>query len=151
MDRGGTVARVVADGTTRRVDPSSVPGLADVNDDEIGASSCWSYTGWVQVTNVWGSVLWRYYQNIGWCISGTSVTHGWLNNRWAEVNWVGWSFEGHIGAGARTLSTSYRRYTQGHFQYGSGGWVIQKSYPCNQGRGYWNATAATFASCDLWM
>jgi hypothetical protein len=119
-------------------------------DASIMSPGCWTVSSYVYGSNALGNHLYRYWMTIDWCINTSNQVYwGTIANRWAETLFPGWSFDGHIQAGQRTLTSEYRAYSQGKFVLGAGGWDIQEARPCIQLRGYWNATANVYASCAI--
>ena len=62
--------------------------------------------------------LWAYFQKIKWCYRGGKITSAERVNRWGEVYFPGWRFQGHIGSaisGGRGKN-NFRAWTQGKFQ-----------------------------------
>lgn len=82
-------------------------------------------TSWIGCTTHWarrslnhffGYNLWHYYQQVSWCSNGFSI-YSWSRERWPDVNFPGWAFDGHIDSSLG--GTSYRKeaWTQGSFRY----------------------------------
>jgi hypothetical protein len=138
-----------ADSEEAHVDIDQIAPTIALEDADVAGTRCWAASGYVYGQNGWGATLWKYHQTIIWCIRDGRVISGKMEKRWAETNWPGWKFVGHVGQDGTFQNNSYRHYTQGHFTYGSGGWTVQTSRPCNQLRGYGNHTAKILASCNL--
>lgn len=80
--------------------------------------------------NVFGIVLWKYYQQQAFCYNGSRITSLYDWRRWPHVNAPGWDFKGHIGrtrsGGAGTWH--YGTWTQGHFAF-CAAWCAAHLYP----------------------
>jgi hypothetical protein len=93
--------------------------------------SCWTWTVGVKGTNIFGSTLWKYFQEIYWCRDGYRVWYPSVIRRWGETYWPGWSYKGVIsrwsyGGGGYTYWTVG---SQGHFCLISYFDCVQDKYP----------------------
>lgn len=79
----------------------------------IGCRTQWARRS---LNHVLGYNLWHYYQQVSWCSNGFSI-YSWSRDRWPDINFPGWAFDGHIGSSLG--GTSYRKeaWTQGAFRY----------------------------------
>jgi hypothetical protein len=89
-----------------------------------------AYRNW---RNVWGALLWRYFEQIRFCWNGVVVTN-FYRDRWAEVYSVAgvtaWSFDGHTGTNC----------------------VYEHCYPGRWGHWYEQAwTQGKFHACVIWI
>jgi hypothetical protein len=109
-----------------------------------------------QWKTVWGSLLWRYFQQIRFCYNGAIVTNFW-RDRWAETypvaGFSAWSFDGHIGTNC-TYEHCYPgrwghwyeyAWTQGKF-HACVIWICNYKYPSVSitvyGNGTWTASTS---------
>jgi len=72
-----------------------------------------------------GYNLFRYYQQVSWCSNGYSI-YSWSRYRWAELNFPGWAFDGHVDSYLGGSSTHKRAFTQGSFHTCYFGWCDYK-------------------------
>lgn len=79
----------------------------------IGCQTAYAWRGY----NHWlGYNLVRYYQQVSWCSNGFSI-YSWSRDRWPEINFPGWAFDGHIGSSLGGSTTQKQAWTQGAFHY----------------------------------
>jgi hypothetical protein len=115
------------------------PGLADVDGRSSRCKRVWAAR---VLRNIFGTALWRYYQQQGFCYDGIRITSLYDWRRWAEVYVSGWDFVGHVDRRitGRSGTWHYGTWTQGKFRlcfqfcvdtklpwvdidvYGNGGW-----------------------------
>jgi len=93
--------------------------------------SCWTWTVGVKGTNIWGSTLWKYFQEIYWCRDGYRVWYTSVVRRWGETYWPGWSYKGVINRWSYGGSgyTYWTVGSQGHFCFVSYFDCVQDKYP----------------------
>ena len=111
--------------------------------ERLAAAGCKSVTRSRSAYNVFGQVLWTYYQKIDWCYSGTKITSR-TRIRWGELPWYSlWQFMGHIGSSASggVGQWSYRAWTQGEFRFSLVGYPVQYAYPWVDTTVYGNGTS----------
>jgi len=109
----------------------------------LAAAGCKSVTRSRRAYNVFGQVLWSYYQKIDWCFSGTKITSK-TRVRWGEMPWYSlWQYKGHIGStqSGGVGSWSYRAWTQGEFTFSLVGYPVQYAYPWVDMTVYGNGTS----------
>ena len=84
------------------------------------SGGCWTWTWEVDGKSLGGYVVFRYFQDMGWCSNGSTITSITWKNRHAETDFLGWNFSqvptdwptsGGVG------SSSWRLYTQGTFSF----------------------------------
>jgi hypothetical protein len=92
--------------------PSAVVGLVS-----IARSGCWTWTWRRDGHNVFGWLIWSYFQQINWCGNGSVITSPPQRTRWGEVHAPFWSWR-HIGnqTWGGVNQASYRAWTQGEFK-----------------------------------
>lgn len=76
--------------------------------------------------NNFGTNLFRYYQQVSWCSNGFSI-YSWSRFRWAELNFPGWAFDGHVGSYLGGSTTHKTAFTQGQFHACYFGWCDYKA------------------------
>lgn len=86
---------------------------------------CRSVYAWRGYNHLLGYNLFRYYQQVSWCSNGFSI-YSWSRQRWAELNFPGWSFDGHVGSSLGGSTTHKRAFTQGQFHACLVGWCDYK-------------------------
>jgi len=89
----------------------------------IGCKDVWAFRGY---DHVLGYNLFRYYQQVSWCSNGFSI-YSWSRFRWGELNWPGWSFDGHVDSFLGGSATAKRAWTQGAFHACYFGWCDYKA------------------------
>ena len=84
------------------------------------ATGCRTKVAWIGIKNILGSILWKYFQKLGWCWKNGDVTSATPRCRgtWAEVYFPLWDFKGHIDCDSSGgVGQSFvRRWRQGKFQ-----------------------------------
>jgi hypothetical protein len=80
--------------------------------------------------NIFGTVLWKYFQQQAFCYNGVRVTSLYDWRRWPELRAPGWSFKGHIARAVtgRAGSWHYGTWTQGRFRL-CWAWCIEERLP----------------------
>jgi hypothetical protein len=105
-----------------QADGSAYVGGADSLSTDLTSSSsgCRTARAWIGLKNILGMYLWKYFQKLGWCWKGGSVTSATprCEGTWAEVYAPVWDFKGHIGCqyGGGVGQSFVRRWRQGKFQ-----------------------------------
>jgi hypothetical protein len=80
--------------------------------------------------NFLGIVLWKYFQQQGFCYNGSKITSLYDWRRWPEVYSAGWDFKGHIGR-SKTGGVGrwhYGTWTQGEFAL-CAAWCLGEKHP----------------------
>jgi hypothetical protein len=112
------------------VDPSSafepseahsvIAGVIDEPALSKPGAGCRTKVVWIGIKNVLGSMLWKYFQKLGWCWRNGDVTTATPRCRgtWAEIYFPLWDFKGHIGCDSSggVGQAFVRRWRQGKFQ-----------------------------------
>lgn len=107
------------------------------------AAGCKSVTKSRSAYNVFGQVLWTYYQKIDWCYNGTKITSK-TRIRWGDLPWYSlWQFIGHMDSvqSGGVGQWSYRAWTQGEFRFSLVGYPVQHAYPWVDMTVYGNGTS----------
>ena len=80
--------------------------------------------------NVFGAVLWKYFQQQAFCYSRGVITSLYDWRRWPHVYMAGWDFKGHIGrrTTGRAGTWHYGTWTQGKFAL-CAAWCVGSKYP----------------------
>lgn len=80
--------------------------------------------------NLFGTVLWKYFQQQAFCYNGVRVTSLYDWRRWPDLRAPGWSFKGHIARAVtgRAGSWHYGTWTQGRFRL-CWAWCIEERLP----------------------
>ncbi len=96
------------------------PAVGSVGGISTLATTCWTWTWQRDGLNIFGAVLWSYFQRIDWCGNGSTITsspHGVQRTRWGEVYFPFWSWR-HVGnqTWGGVGSQTYRAWTQGEFR-----------------------------------
>lgn len=112
-------------------------------------SGCWAMQDSFSQKALAGNTLYSGGQSTEVCVSGGSVYYVAVYNIWQSVSTPGWRYD-HRDVSTFNAGWEGRGLVQWEFILGAGGWDIQHSYPCLQGRlnanGYsylWNL------SCNL--
>lgn len=87
----------------------------------FGCKDVYAWRGY----NNFGTNLFRYYQQVSWCSNGFSI-YSWSRFRWAEVNFPGWAFDGHVDSYLGGAATHKTAFTQGQFHACYFGWCDYK-------------------------
>jgi hypothetical protein len=114
--------------------PDFAPGRRPAH---AAAWGCWGAWGRRNYDNwPFGYNYFRYYEQVSWCGNGWSQLTSFWRDRWPEVNFPGWSFQGNIasncelehcnGRGSGAYSTD--AWTMGQFAL-CGGWCVDYKYP----------------------
>ena len=109
----------------------------------MATAGCKSVTKSRSAYNVFGQVLWTYYQKIDWCYNGSKITSK-TRIRWGDLPWYSlWQFMGHIGSSQSggVGQWSYRAWTQGEFRFSLVGYPVQYAYPWVDMTVYGNGTS----------
>ena len=88
-----------------------------------GCRDVWAYRGY---NHFLGYNLFRYYQQVSWCSNGYSI-YSWSRFRWAEINFPGWSFDGHVDSSLGGSQNRKTAFTQGQFHACYVGWCDYKT------------------------
>lgn len=98
-------------------------------------TTCWTWTWRRDGRNVFGAILWSYFQRIDWCGNGSTITsspHGVQRTRWGEVYYPFWQWR-HVGnqTWGGVGQPSYRAWTQAEFKlcFVPDVGCVQYSYP----------------------
>jgi hypothetical protein len=117
--------------------PDYSPGRTLASAHRHAAWGCWGAWGRRNYDNwPFGYNYFRYYEQVTWCGNGFNVLTSFWRDRWPEVNFPGWSFQGNIasncdlehcnGRGSGLYSTD--AWTMGQFAL-CGGWCVDYKYP----------------------
>jgi hypothetical protein len=131
-DRGATIDfESEPDPVSRTViDPRSAVEPSEGHSVEFGVydepivsrawTGCRTKVAWIGLKNIVGTVLWKYFQKLGWCWKNGKVTSATPRCRgtWAEIYFPLWDFKGHIECeSSGGVGQSFvRRWRQGKFQ-----------------------------------
>jgi hypothetical protein len=114
----------------RSGEPAGVSRARTLAETGLSAAACKRVWAARVYRNVFGVVLWKYYQQQAFCYNGARITSLYDWRRWPVVNSPGWDFRGHIGR-ARTGGAGtwhYGTWTQGHFAFCTA-WCAAHLYP----------------------
>ncbi len=100
------------------------------------AWGCWGAWGRRNYDSWLGYNFIRYYEQVTWCGNGSSQLTSFWRDRWPEVNFPGWQFDGHVGSncdlehcnGRGSGQYSTEAWTMGQFSL-CGGWCFDHKYP----------------------
>ena len=113
-----------------RIEAGDSEGPATVRTPQAARRAAWfgcrdvyAYRGY---NHFLGYNLFRYYQQVSWCSNGYSI-YSWSRFRWAEVNFPGWGFDGHVDSNLGGSTTHKYAFTQGQFHSCYFGWCDYKT------------------------
>jgi hypothetical protein len=93
----------------------------------MAAWGCWGAWGRRNYDNwPWGYNYFRYYEQVTWCGNGWSQLTSFWRDRWPEVNFPGWSFQGHVGSNCDLEHCNGR----GSGQYSTDAWTMGQFALC---------------------
>ena len=82
---------------------------------------CWGVWGRRNYDNwPFGYNYFRYYEQVTWCGNGWGQLTSFWRDRWPEVNFAGWSFQGHVGSNCDLEHCNGR----GSGQYATDAWTM---------------------------
>ena len=96
---------------------------------------CWTRWARRNYDSIFGYNYFRYYEQISWCGNGAVLT-SFYRDRWPEVNWIAWNFQGNVSSncslehcnGRGSGSYSANAFTQGQFA-ACAAWCAEYKYP----------------------
>jgi hypothetical protein len=115
----GVTLRVIKAAPVRVAAPTAAFAVAAGNVSPM-TSSCWTWTWEVDGLASFGIVVFRYFQDMGWCDNGNTITNITWHERRGQADGVGWSYT--PTSPAFTMSggvgySSWRSYTTATFQF----------------------------------
>ncbi len=98
---------------------SPIP-VATVQGFAAASTTCWTWEWEVDGKATFGVVVFRYFQDMGWCANGTTISSLTWHNRRGEVDFVGWNFS-QVPADWTTSGgvghSTWRSFTQATFSW----------------------------------
>lgn len=55
-------------------------------------TTCWNWEWEVDGKSTGGFVVFKYFQQMGWCANGSTITSLTRHNRFGEVDFIGWNY-----------------------------------------------------------
>lgn len=115
--------------------PDAAPNAGPRTIRKSSGGGCWTRWARRNYDSIFGYNYFRYYEQISWCGNGSVLT-SFYRDRWPEVNWIAWTFQGNIGSdcslehcnGRGSGSYSTNAYTQGQFAV-CAAWCAEYKYP----------------------
>jgi hypothetical protein len=113
-------------------------------------AGCWGNTSKITMYAAAGNAIWDTFTEGSWCVSGSTVTSATFGNSWSSIAAIGWRDDGKIGSGTGVTGNQARIWAQRKLVFGTGGWDVQTSLPCNRLSGTASGGASYTATCSIY-
>ena len=116
----------------------------------LAVTGCWGSNSKITMHAAAGNAIWDTFTEGSWCVSGSTVTSATFGNSWSSIAMIGWRDDGRIGSGTGVTGNQARIWAQRKMVFGTGGWDVQTSLPCNRLSGTASGGASGLASCSIY-